>query len=200
LPNVSSYIDEVKKEYEYKVKIREKQIEEELKKQEEDDTYIPKNIPEIPIPDYQKLIKVYWENDIKSKNIIGQEITIEIIDDTLRVQDERTLTKKFIVAGISMDGFTFVNKNNIESYTNSNNEIYKITLNETHEKKLEKIFNDFPQKNAKYISKTIYTESINNLTKTVNKISKIALYISIGFLLFTILLTINFIITSIYSK
>ena len=71
LPNVSSYIDEVKKEYEYKVKIREKQIEEELKKQEEDDTYIPKNIPEIPIPDYQKLIKVYWENDIKSKNIIG---------------------------------------------------------------------------------------------------------------------------------
>lgn len=78
---------------------------------------------------------------------MGQEITIEIIDDTLRVQDERTLTKKFIVAGISMDGFTFVNKNNIESYTNSNNEIYKITLNETNEKELKKSLILFHKKN-----------------------------------------------------
>ncbi len=199
-PNTSSYIDELRKEYEYKVKLREQQIEEELKKQEEDETYIPVYPPEIPVPDYFKLIREYVEQDIVSKNIIGKEMTIEIVDDTLRVQDERTVTKKFIIAGINLEAFTFVNKSNIEEYTNDNNEIYKITLNETNEKELEKIFNTFPQKNAKYISKTIYTTSINNLTKTVKQISKIAIYVSIGFLIFTIILTMNFIITSINTN
>ena len=81
-----------------------------------------------------------------------------------------------------------------------NIETMYLTLNVKDKEKLENIFKEFPESKEKYISTTIYSNSIKTIKKTIKKLSPIMTYLSLAFLIFGILLFMNYIILSINAN
>lgn len=186
-------------EYQNAIKERTKKIEEQQEKLLQDPNYVIEDIPEIlPFDPYQ-VQKDFVYKYVREKELIGQKIDITINDMYLRTSKykENTISDITII-GIDAIGYEdYLSKNAIQKYMRDNKETKVIYFNEKNENELEKLFNEFPPSNAKYISKTIYSNEIINVEKIVSKIKNIAYYSSFGFLIFAILLFMNFIIISI---
>lgn len=195
------YLEEKTKEYENAVIEREKKLEEQEELLLIDPDLILEDIPEIEPIDNIKLMNSYLINYIKEKQIIGKTINLEINDLYLRTQDNiKNNYNDLTIIGIEIDGITnYLSSDILSSYMRENKETMYIYFNETNIDKLEKIFDEFPAEDSKYISKTIYTKDIINTEKTVNYIKVIAYYLSFGFLFFSVILFINFMIASINS-
>lgn len=193
----NSYMKEKQDEYNKKVKEREEKIKKEEEKAQADEDYIIKNIPEIKPLDYKKLTLDFQIDYIKKIDLIGKTVTIEINDLYNKIlKDPKVLNLKIV--GFQTDySFTFVSKSNIDELLRNNHEVVSIYFDEENEEKLEKIFEEFPSNNASVISKTIYTPQIKNIENIIGKVEKVSLYLSIGLLVFTMILLSNFMVTSI---
>lgn len=74
----------------------------------------------------------------------------------------------------------------------------RLYIEETDEASLQKIFTEFPLEKAKYMAKTDYTSMILGMQNILTSISYFALFGSIVFGIFALILLVNFITTSIY--
>ena len=77
------------------------------------------------------------------------------------------------------------------------NIISSLLIKEEKQNELVKIFNTFSTNNKDYVSSTIYTDSIQSVNKTIKKVKPITIWASIIFLIFSIVLFMNYISTSI---
>lgn len=137
---------------------------------------------------------------IDKYGIIGKEITIDLIDT---LTNEK-ITKTYKVVGYSYkndnydDIYSVVNSNNISKYMRSNHEVNKIYFSLNDSEKIEYIFNNIDR--DRYKISTIYSSTINDITKTISKTKKLFEYLSIGFLSFSIILLTNYIIVTINNN
>jgi len=152
---------------------------------------------------YRKFYMNFLQNYINENSIIGSNITIQITDTYNRINDKgETIKKTFKIKGIEYETGTshYINKSNLEKYMRDNIETMYLTLNVKDKEKLENIFKEFPESKEKYISTTIYSNSIKTIKKTIKKLSPIMTYLSLAFLIFGILLFMNYIILSINAN
>lgn len=206
----NAYGEKLKKEVQTLQENYKKQLEEyenkikELEKyQEENPTIEVIYPPTVVEPDITKFIKEYAEKYITENNIIGKTLSLEINDLYLRVQEEKTKVYQDykIVGYTSNDINNYVSKDSeFKNYMRDNAEVISIYFDEDNEQNLERIFKEFPQQDSSFIAKTIYTDTINTVTKVVNKVSIIAKYASLLALVFSIILFIYFSLTSINSN
>ncbi len=152
---------------------------------------------------YRKFYMNFLQSYINENSIIGSNITIQITDTYNRINDQgETIKKTFKIKGIEYENGTshYINKSNLEKYMRDNIETMYLTLNVKEKEKLENIFKEFPESKEKYISTTIYSNSIKTIKKTIKKLSPIMTYLSLAFLIFGILLFMNYIILSINAN
>ncbi len=126
--------------------------------------------------------------------LIGSEITL-YIGPFAGKENQSAHTLKIV--GVGDNSFIYVNKNIVTDYIVPNEKINKLSIELDNKKDLENVFNTF---NDKYITKTIYTESIKSVNKTIKKIKPIMFNASIIFLIFSIVLFMNYISSSINAN
>lgn len=199
---LKNYIIDLNTEYERKEKEREKLMEDEQKQLENDESYQVKEILEVKRKDISEMVEDFSIDYLNKNNIIGTTINFEINDIYLRTSDIKTnVFENFTIIGCELKGINmYFSDKLLNQYIRGNNETSYIYTNETDIEKLENIFINFPQNNSKYVSQTIYTSDIIEIEKTVKWVEKIAYYISYPFLIFSIILFINFIVVSINSN
>ncbi len=187
-----------KEEYDKKVKERENKLKEYEEKQALEPEFVIPNIPEVKEIDYKKineesLIEVYNKMDFQNK-----EIVIEIVDKYHLTSDNDSTKYPFKIAGVTFNDISFIsyigsdyNKYNLPNLVTSS-----INIEESSQSKLEDIFRNYSESN--YIVETRFSEQIKNIASVVDNISQIAKYITIGFMVFGIVLLTMF-ITSNFS-
>ena len=184
---------------------REKKLKEQERLLEEDPTLEFKPIPEILRRDYQAIVKDFNNAYLKEKKLIGSTIDLQISDVYLRLGNEKTTTHKdikiigytdYLISG--EDGYySYISDSIIDKWLMPNFNIAYIYFNESRIETLESLFKEIPINSKEYQIKTLYSDSMKTVEKTVNKVSKIANYTTIAFLVFTIIMFMNFIISSI---
>ncbi len=139
----------------------------------------------------------YYTNYVKNRDIIGKYVTITVNDLYNRFGSEKTHTFNFKVVGVDFtDLGSYVSYNVLKPYMRDNREVMKIFVIESDKDKLTDIFRTYSD-GSNYVSSTVFSSSINIIKKTVGKLEKISLYVSGGFLVFSVILLTNFIVTSI---
>lgn len=193
------YWEKLKENYEIQVKERENKIKEIEEKLLENPNYVYDYPEEIKELNYTKELNNFTINYVKEKQLIGKKMSLELNDLYLRVQNEQTKAIEDLeIVGIELNGvYTYFSNNLLEDYMRGNSEVVSIYFDENSKEELERIFTEFPSSNAKFVSETVYTKTINDVKTVVDKISKIAQYFAVGFLVFTIILFVYFIISSI---
>lgn len=205
-PNVSdelsNYINKQEKEYEKKLKEREDKIRQQEEALLENPELVFEEIPEVSAIDYYKLNVQYLKDYIINSNLIGKEITIQINDLHNRLGEEDIATYKVKIVGFALpsrtdDSYIQCNLSNniIDKYIRENNNVAYTYFYEDDTKILEKLFTEFDNKNYKI--ETVYSDSMTSLNKVVKKVSKVCRYLSIIFFVFSIILLMNFVISSI---
>ena len=199
------YIQKENDRYKSLEEEREKKIKEQEKLLEEDPTLEFKIIPEILRRDYQAIVKEFNYAYLKEKNLIESTIDLQISDLYLRLGDARTITHKnmkivgytdYHTAG-EYGYYTYISNSVIDKWLMPNFNIAYLYFNENRIEVLESLFKEIPTNSKEYQIKTLYSDSMKTVEKTVNKVSKIANYTTVAFLIFTIIMFMNFIITSI---
>lgn len=201
--NLKNAILNLNEEYKKQVKEREEKIKELDKYQEENPDVEIIYPPEIVEPNINEFIKSYTEKYLTENNIIGKTISLEVNDLYLRTQNEKTkVYKDYKIVGYAPeDIYNYVSKDSVfKDYMRDNSEVISLYFNESNEQELERIFKEFSIKNSSFVATTVYTPTINTVTKVVNKVSIIAKYASLFALIFSIILFIYFTLTSISSN
>lgn len=200
---ILEYIKSEEEKREQLIKEREAKIKEIEEQLEINPEYVYKYPNEVPELDIKKLVLNFTENYINQKQLIGKSISVEVNDLYLRTQDVKTkLYENFVIVGYSpKEVYSYFSKTSIfKNYMRDNKETISIYFYEDNLKRLESIFDEFPSKNAKYISKTVYSKTMEDVSKVVKNVSVIASYFSIFALVFSIILFIYFTITSVNSN
>ena len=191
---METYIEKGKKlkeEYNKKVADREKKIEEQYEKLQNDPNYVYVEIPEIEEPDYTKLIQDIIIDEINERELIGKEITIELLDKHHIYSEQDSIKYTFKIVGVAIgDAYSYVGNDMID-YTFSNMITSSIVIEEDNKEELINIFNNFNNKN--YNMTTRFSSSINAIVKVVKSIEKVSSYITVGFLIFAVILLTLFI-------
>ena len=132
-------------------------------------------------------------------SIIGKKVKIKINNDE-SYEDVDNIEIIGLVGKINDKNETYFSKELLSKYVGNNLSVTGIGIIENNEKNLEKYLSIFPINN-KYSARTPYSESILLLVETIAMLKKITFYLSIAFVLFTVVLISNFIFTSInYQK
>ena len=196
-------LQQKRSDYEYQVKIREEKIKEIEKQLESNPDYIYEYPSEIKEIDFDKIKKDFTYRYINDKQIIGKTISVEVNDLFLRTQEHKTKRyEDFTIIGYSEEEvYNYYSKDSVFSnYMRENSETISIYFEEQDQKQLEKIFKEFPSKDSKYISRTVYSSTMDTVKKVVDKVSTIASYFAIFSLVFSIVLFMFFTITSVNSN
>lgn len=196
------YTDKIDKEYEEKVKLREKEVENELKKQEEDPEYIIKEIPEVVKPNDTEIINDFHKKYIEDFGIVGKNIEISI-NRLYGESDNKTYTFTVIGYAYKTNGSdsdkSFVNEKILDSYMRSNKETYSVIFEENDQAKIEQLLSKYSNDDNFSIS-TLYSSTINSLKTSVNKLSSLFKKISYGLIIFSIVLLTLYILMSISNS
>lgn len=193
----SLWSNEYEKYYEKLKKERDDKVKEEELKSLNDSEYIIKEIPQL---DNDKIMKDFHMYFVKTYGIVGKNITLDIVDNN----SNNTSSNVYKVIGYVFgnenldDVYNYVNKENVSKYIRKNHEVTKIYFDLNDSAKIEKIFNNFDY--DKYSINTIYTNTINTVSKTISKTEKLFKYLSIGFLLLGIIILTNYIIVTINNN
>lgn len=196
------YTDKIDKDYEEKVKLREKEVENELKTQEEDPEYIIKEIPEVVKPNDTEIMNDFHKKYIEDFGITGKNIVISI-NRLYGESENKTYTFKVIGYAYKINGSdsnkSFVNEKILDSYMRSNKETYSVIFEENDQAKIEQLLNKYSNDEDFSIS-TLYSSTINSLKTSVNKLSSLFKKISYGLIVFSILLLTLYILMSISNS
>ena len=189
--------------YEYQIKVREEKIKQIEKELEVNPDYIYEYPPEIKEVDFDKIKKDFTYKYINDKQIIGKTISVEVNDLFLRTQEQKTKRyNDFTIIGYSEEEVhNYYSKDSVfNNYMRENSETISIYFEERDQKQLEKIFKEFPSQDSKYISRTVYSSTMDTVKKVVDKVSTIATYSAIFSLVFSIILFMFFTLTSVNSN
>ena len=196
------YTDKIDKDYEEKVKLREKEVENELKKQEEEPEYIIKEIPEVVKPNDTEIMNDFHKKYIEDFGITGKNMVISI-NRLYGESENKTYTFKVIGYAYKTNGSdsnkSFVNEKILDSYMRSNKETYSVIFEENDQAKIEQLLNKYSNDEDFSIS-TLYSSTINSLKTSVNKLSGLFKKISYGLIAFSILLLTLYILMSISNS
>ena len=196
-------LQQKRSDYEYQVKVREEKIKQIEKELETNPDYIYEYPPEIKEIDFDKLKKDFTYKYINDKQIIGKTISVEVNDLFLRIQDQKTKRyNDFTIIGYSEEEVhNYYSKDSVfNNYMRENSETISIYFEEHELNQLEKIFKEFPSQGSKYISRTVYSSTMDTVKKVVDKVSTIATYSAIFSLVFSIILFMFFTLTSVNSN
>ena len=196
-------LQQKRSDYEYQIKVREEKIKQIEKELEVNPDYIYEYPPEIKEVDFDKIKKDFTYKYINDKQIIGKTISVEVNDLFLRIQDKKTKRyNDFTIIGYSEEEVhNYYSKDSVfNNYMRENSETISIYFEECDQKQLEKIFKEFPSQDSKYISRTVYSSTMDTVKKVVNKVSTIATYSAIFSLVFSIILFMFFTLTSVDSN
>ncbi|MCI8445937.1 MAG: FtsX-like permease family protein, partial [Bacilli bacterium] len=135
----------------------------------------------------------------KYKDLIGKTVTLEITKN-----NEQTIDNLKIIGIIGLNDTYHQDKilfsqELLQDYVSSTFYTSAIFLNHLNSSELRKIIKIFPL-GEKYAFNTIYGNKAYTSIQTINSFKKIAFYISLVFLFFSVLLISNFIITNINYK
>ena len=196
------YTDKIDKVYEEKVKLREKEVENELKKQEEDPEYIIKEIPEVVKPNDTEIMNDFHKKYIEDFGIAGKNIEMSI-NKLYGESNNKTYTFKVIGYAYKTNGSdsgkSFVNEKTLDSYMRSNKETYNVIFEENDQTKIEQLLIKYSNDDNFSIS-TLYSSTINSLKTSVNKLSSLFKKISYGLIIFSIVLLTLYILMSISNS
>lgn len=200
--NFQKYMQEKREEYERKLKERDEKIRQQEEALIENPELVFEEIPEVPVYDYYALSIQYLKDYVKNNNLIGKEITLQINDLYNRLGEDDITTYKVKIVGFALPSMTDdsyiqcnLPNNIIDKYIRENNNIVYTYFYEDNVETLEKLFTEFDNKNYKI--ETVYSDSMTSLNKVVKKVSKVCKYLSIVFLVFSVVLLMNFIMSSI---
>lgn len=196
------YTDKIDKVYEEKVKLREKEVENELKKQEKDPEYIIKEIPEVVKPNDTEIMNDFHKKYIEDFGIAGKNIEMSI-NRLYGESNNKTCTFKVIGYAYKTNGSdsgkSFVNEKTLDSYMRSNKETYSVIFEENDQTKIEQLLIKYSNDDNFTIS-TLYSSTINSLKTSVNKLSSLFKKISYGLIIFSIVLLTLYILMSISNS
>ena len=196
-------LQQKRSDYEYQVKVREEKIKQIEKELESNPDYIYEYPPEIKEVDFDKIKKDFTYKYINDKQIIGKTISVEVNDLFLRTQEQKTKRyNDFTIIGYSEEEVhNYYSKDSVfNNYMRENSETISIYFEEQDQKQLEKIFKEFPSQDSKYISRTVYSSTMDTVKKVVDKVSTIATYSAIFSLVFSVILFVFFTLTSVNSN
>lgn len=200
--NFQKYMQEKREEYERKLKERDEKIRQQEEALIENPELVFEEIPEVPVYDYYALSIQYLKDYVKNNNLIGKEITLQINDLYNRLGEDDITTYKVKIVGFALPSMTDdsyiqcnLPNNIIDKYIRENNNIVYTYFYKDNVETLEKLFTEFDNKNYKI--ETVYSDSMTSLNKVVKKVSKVCKYLSIVFLVFSVVLLMNFIMSSI---
>lgn len=177
------------KEYEQKLKEREDLLASQEQICNEQEECVFEEIPEVEIPDTEAITKKVTEDFIKEKELIGATVTITVKDPNNYVDGEEH-TYELIVAGFVTSNSALVNEQTFAKYKMPNQQIEYIKIAENNPEKLQTIFKEFAKLDDEFSVETKFSKSIEDVSKVVSSIEKIAIYIALGLLIFaTILFT-----------
>ena len=182
---------ELNEDFLKKVKEREQKIKEQQEALQNDPNYIYHEIPEIEEPNLEKLIQDIIIEEIKTQNIIGKEITIEMLDKNHIYSNSDSIYHTFKIIGVVFsDSYSYVGQDMI-NYSFDNFIASSVYIDESNEIELINIFEKFDNKD--YEMKTRFSSSINSIAKVVYSVENISNYILLVFLIFSVLLLIVFV-------
>ena len=192
------YTDKLDKEYEEKVKLREKEVESELKKLEENPEYIMKEIPGIVKLSDTEITDNFNKKFIEDFGISGKSIDITI--NKLYSDEKKTYTFKVIGYAYKMKDVnsdkSFVNEKILDSYLRSNTETYSVIIDEKDQGKIEQLLAKYSS-DENYSISTLYSKTISSLKTSVSKLSSLFKKISYALIVFSIVLLTLYILMSI---
>jgi ABC-type antimicrobial peptide transport system, ATPase component len=200
----TKYMEEENKKYREKEKEYQEKVNEQQKILEKNPDAEVKEIKEPQPFDYTKLYREYTYNYLKETNLIGSTINIRVNDLYLkRGSTKETDYKNVKIIGylfdyVSEDGWnSYLSDNIMDNWLSNNINVSYLYFNESSAETLEQLFTEIPLNSKEYKIKTLYSDSMSEVQKVVNKVSNIAHYTTIAFLIFTVIIFMNFIISSI---
>lgn len=153
----------------------------------------------------KELTTKFTNNYLIENNIIGSKISLVLKSNEKNEESKDYRYDNLEIIGLAVNNDqnkVYFSKDLIENNVKPRSEIIYLYFTENNLNKLENIFNEFPiDGTTKFISHTVYSNTINSVVLVLSTIKNVAFYSSIVFSVFAMLLLINFITVSItYSK
>lgn len=136
----------------------------------------------------------YINNYLTENNIINSNIDIKVTDYSNKVNKTNpTIIEDIKIVGYSFDDTIYMSNDILEKYISDIKEVTKLIVYSDNQEELENIFTLIPINGNEFTTETIFSKNIIDTTNLLNNISIVAFYCSIVFLIFSIVLVINFI-------
>ena len=186
-------------DYASKERAREQKVQEQQKICEETGNCEFEEIPITPEPDLEKIEKDFYYNLIKKNSLIGKHITFDINDTYGYIETDKTFSYDLEIVGINLDNDkNYVNEEQFKEYLMPYELVTSFKVTEDKEESLENIFRDF--KDLPYKVTTKFSSEFLTISKIINSLEKIAIYVVIGFLIFAVIMLTLFITSNIGSN
>ncbi len=156
-----------------------------------------KELKKIPYKSESELMEEFAKNYIKENQIINSIVNLKFYNN----QTNETFNyDNIVIKGIQFtdEDVVYMADNVAEDLMQDNHNIKAVVLKSNDLKKLTQLFTSFPNANSKYYSETIYSNTIYQISETLENISVFAFYASVVFGIFAFILLTNFIVNSIY--
>lgn len=148
--------------------------------------------------DYNASKKRFVENYIKQKNIIGKNIIAQLEYNYSAVIKEFNV--KVIGITLGDEYGTYMSLNNLSSYRQKEVSLTSVLYPIENKKSIKEATELFPYEDV-YAIKSTYSDRLYEEYKIFKNLAKLAFYVGLAFLAFTVFLIANFMVTSIsYRK
>ena len=150
-----------------------------------------------------ELEKQFFAEYIKELDIINNNVTLKAIENgnTSKFEEFKDLNIVGVTGLITTsENYYYVSRNLMSKYEVASFPATSILVLEDNQKEFKKLMDEFPY-NEEISLKSTYSYDVNEMVRTVNVLKKIASYIAIVLVVFTIVLMANFMFSSIsYRK
>lgn len=155
----------------------------------------------------EELYLSYVKEFLKDKSIIGKAISLEIGTMAQYLADlpEDALSSSVegVIVGIELsnsDSSIYLASSIIDPYLSPRKDLVMLEVLESDQEKIQAYLTMFPYKTGKYLSNALYSEIVSELGGLLNTVQVVAFYSSLVFAVFSILLLVNYILTSVMIR
>lgn len=150
-----------------------------------------------------ELEKEFFAEYIKELDIVGSTVTLKAINnsDTSMIEEFKELDVIGITGLVTTsENYYYVSRELMSKYEVASFPVTSILVLEDNQQEFKKLMDEFPHDESLSLKST-YSYDVNDMIRTVNVLKKIAFYIAIVLVVFTIVLMVNFMFSSIsYRK
>ena len=135
---------------------------------------------------------------VNDKNLIGQKLKMDIADLYGTYSKDEKKTYELVIKGAVVfdDLYFYVSNELLSGYMRNNSEVRKVYFDLDNKDDIMKTLKKYNNKEELYAN-TIFTDTINDVAKTVKYVSNIASKVLIGILIFTVIIFALFIVSSV---